>query len=400
MNKDLFLQSAPILQQIQDSGYEAYYVGGSVRDFLMGRPIHDIDITTSAAPEEIEPIFEHTIPIGKEHGTINVVYNHENYEVTTFRAEGEYKDHRRPSEVRFVRDLYQDVERRDFTINAIAMDEHFEIKDFFNGYNDIKNKVIKTVGNAEERFDEDALRILRGLRFKSQLQFQIDPATYQAMADKIADTAFLSIERIIVELRKLLEGIDAPLVYPLLNQLDFFKFVPFFKAFNTTEIKVKDPIKFELLIALLLFKEPINVSLSQLKISNDSKKAIHQFINIFKELPHIKTKKELRVFVYDYGISILSYILDMSNTLSANEVNLSHPLIFNHETLKEINQNLIIHHRSDMMVNGKDILDALDLKGGPWLKEVLRKIECAIINQEVPNKKSEIVNWVKTHVEI
>ncbi|GEP78429.1 CCA tRNA nucleotidyltransferase [Staphylococcus carnosus] len=400
MNKDLFLQAAPILQEIQDNGYEAYYVGGAVRDYLMDRPIHDIDITTSASPDEIEGIFTNTIPIGKEHGTINVVYNHENYEVTTFRAEGEYEDHRRPSEVIFVRDLYKDVERRDFTINAIAMDNQFNIKDYFNGYSDIQNKLIKTVGNPYERFNEDALRILRGLRFKSQLRFEIDSDAYKAMQEKIADTEYLSIERIIIELRKLLEGTDASIVYPLLNELQFFKYVPFFKSFNTSAIEIKDPIKLELLIAIMSFKQSSNISLSMLKISNDSKKKIQKYITLFNKLPDIKTKKALKVFVYDYGISTLSYILDMKDTLAANQIELGHPLIFNIESIDEINQNLIIRQRSDMMVNGKDILESLNQKGGPWLKDVLRNIECAIINQEIPNQKSEIINWVKTHVEI
>ncbi|KKB26261.1 CCA tRNA nucleotidyltransferase [Staphylococcus carnosus] len=400
MNKDLFLQAAPILQEIQDNGYEAYYVGGAVRDYLMDRPIHDIDITTSASPDEIEGIFTNTIPIGKEHGTINVVYNHENYEVTTFRAEDEYEDHRRPSEVIFVRDLYKDVERRDFTINAIAMDNQFNIKDYFNGYSDIQNKLIKTVGNPYERFNEDALRILRGLRFKSQLRFEIDSDAYKAMQEKIADTEYLSIERIIIELRKLLEGTDASIVYPLLNELQFFKYVPFFKSFNTSAIEIKDPIKLELLIAIMSFKQSSNISLSMLKISNDSKKKIQKYITLFNKLPDIKTKKALKVFVYDYGISTLSYILDMKDTLAANQIELGHPLIFNIESIDEINQNLIIRQRSDMMVNGKDILESLNQKGGPWLKDVLRNIECAIINQEIPNQKSEIINWVKTHVEI
>ena len=138
MTNELFESAKPILNQIQQHGYQAYFVGGSVRDYLMQRPIHDIDITTSATPDEIESIFDHTIPIGKEHGTINVVYNHENYEVTTFRAEEEYIDHRRPSDVHFVRDLYEDVQRRDFTINAIAMDTDYQTFDYFNGEDDIK----------------------------------------------------------------------------------------------------------------------------------------------------------------------------------------------------------------------------------------------------------------------
>lgn len=173
MDKSLFEQAKPILEHIQKNGFEAYYVGGSVRDYVMRRDIHDIDITTSATPDEIESIFSHTIPVGKEHGTINVVYNHENYEVTTFRAEDDYLDHRRPSGVTFVRDLYEDLQRRDFTMNAIAMDTEYQLYDYFGGQQDINNRIIRTVGLPEERFQEDALRMIRCLRFQSQLSFEI-----------------------------------------------------------------------------------------------------------------------------------------------------------------------------------------------------------------------------------
>lgn len=130
-----------------------------------------------------------------------MVYNHDNYEVTTFRAEEEYVDHRRPSDVHFVRDLYEDVQRRDFTINAIAMDTDYQTFDYFNGEDDINNGIIRTVGQPTERFEEDALRILRGLRFQSQLNFKIEHQTYNAMANQIEDIKYLSIERIIVELK-------------------------------------------------------------------------------------------------------------------------------------------------------------------------------------------------------
>lgn len=399
MNKDLFLKAAPILNQIKRHGYEAYYIGGSVRDYLMGRPIHDIDITTSADPDEIETIFEHTIPIGKEHGTINVVFNHENYEVTTYRAEGEYKDHRRPDEVFFVRDLYKDVERRDFTMNAIAMDTDFTIRDYFGGYEDIQKQRIVTVGEANERFNEDALRILRGLRFKSQLGFEIEAHTYEAMKNKMPDTRYLSIERIIVELVKLLEGKDAAEVYPMLLALDFFKYVPFFKDYDMTQVEIDEPLTLELLIAILLFKQPeVNGALAKLKISNDRKKQIQRYVQLFEQLGTLNGKKQLRVLVYDYGLSVLSYILTMQATLEKNDIPLSHPLIFNQKTIEAIYENLPIYQRSDIAINGKIILETLNRKGGPWLKEALRAIECAIINNELSNEQSEIIKWVKTNV--
>lgn len=401
MNKEEFIKAAPILHHIQSHGFEAYYIGGSVRDYLMDRPIHDIDITTSASPDEIESIFEHTIPIGKEHGTINVVYNHENYEITTYRAEGEYKDHRRPSEVFFVRDLFRDVERRDFTINAIAMNTNFEIRDYFDGYSDIQNKLIRTVGNAEERFDEDALRILRGLRFKSQLNFKIDTNTYQAMQHKISDTKFLSIERIIVEFKKLLEGKAVHSVFSLLKELNFFKYVPFFKQFDFSSIEIIEPVNLELFIAIIQYQQThVQAKLSDLKISNDSKRTIKNYLNIFELLSTIKSKKELKLLVYDYGKDVLSYILSMKETLIKNGISLSSPIIFNQKTVEEVYQQLPIHQRSEMMINGKIILEQTNQKGGPWLKTILRQIECAIINQELPNNQSEILKWVKTNVEI
>lgn len=172
MRYELFERAKPILNQIQQHGFEAYYVGGSVRDYLMGREIHDIDITTSATPDEIEDIFDKTIPIGKEHGTINVVYNDENYEVTTFRAEEDYVDHRRPSEVHFVRDLYQDVQRRDFTINAIAMDTNYNTYDYFDGEDDIKAKQIRTVGVAENALKKMHFVLFEVFAFNLSLIFK------------------------------------------------------------------------------------------------------------------------------------------------------------------------------------------------------------------------------------
>ena len=153
MTNNLFEKAKPILESLQSHDFQAYFVGGSVRDYIMNKSIHDIDITTSATPDEIESVFEKTIPIGREHGTINVVYKGEQYEVTTFRAEGEYIDHRRPNEVYFVRNLFEDVRRRDFTMNAIAMDMQYQIHDYFNGQQDIIDNIIRTVGNPSERFN-------------------------------------------------------------------------------------------------------------------------------------------------------------------------------------------------------------------------------------------------------
>ena len=178
MSHEIFEQAKPILKKIQNKGFKAYFVGGSVRDYIMQRPIHDVDITTSATPDEIESIFDKTIPVGKEHGTINVVFQNDNYEITTFRSEDEYIDHRRPSEVYFVRDLYQDVQRRDFTMNAIAMDLNYRLYDYFNGQQDINNRVIRTVGVPSERFQKTRFVSLEDYVFNHNLIFKLIQTHY------------------------------------------------------------------------------------------------------------------------------------------------------------------------------------------------------------------------------
>lgn len=162
---DVFLKALPVLQKLTTAGFEAYFVGGSVRDYLLNRTISDVDIATSAFPEEVKEIFQSTYDTGIAHGTVTVRENNEFYEVTTFRTEGTYEDFRRPSEVKFIRSLEEDLQRRDFTMNAIAMDEHFALHDPFSGQEAVKNKAIKAVGKASERFHEDALRMMRESAF-------------------------------------------------------------------------------------------------------------------------------------------------------------------------------------------------------------------------------------------
>lgn len=400
MGTELFNQAKPILEKIEQHGFEAYFVGGSVRDYLMNRPIHDIDITTSATPDEIETIFDKTIPIGREHGTINVVYQGTNYEVTTFRAEAEYVDHRRPSEVYFVRDLKEDLQRRDFTINAIVMDKNFNIYDYFDGNAALNQHIIKTVGDAKERFKEDALRILRGLRFQSQLNFTIEGDTFDAMKHQIADVEHLSIERIVVELKKLIKGQNVSQSYLNLIGLNFFNYVPFFRSLDMKQTKVNSPISFELWLAILMTVEQTNTSLSDLNISNNEKTKINQYHKIMLEMPHVSSKDQLKLFVYDYGMNTILDIIAINSILEDNNIKVASPLIFNLQSIKEIDQHLPIRSRRDLNINGGDILRITSKKSGPWLKEVLRQIENDVLTNKVPNLKDELLKWVKENVKI
>lgn len=193
-----------IIDTLDARGYEAYAVGGCVRDSILGRKPQDWDITTSAKPEQVKELFSHTIDTGIRHGTVTVMIDHEGFEVTTYRIDGEYEDARHPKEVLFTANLLEDLKRRDFTINAMAYNEKEGIVDAFNGIVDLQRGVIRCVGKAEERFSEDALRMLRAVRFAAQLGFSIEEETRQAICTLAPNIAKVSAERIQVELVKLL----------------------------------------------------------------------------------------------------------------------------------------------------------------------------------------------------
>ena len=193
-----------ILEQLNNHGFEAYVVGGCVRDSLLHRVPGDWDITTSARPEQVKAIFGHTIDTGLQHGTVTIMRDKVGYEVTTYRIDGEYEDGRHPKEVEFTSNLLEDLKRRDFTINAMAYNPKEGLVDAFEGIQDLKEKRIRCVGNALERFTEDALRILRAIRFSAQLGFSIEESTWEAIKVIAPNLIHVSKERIQVELTKLL----------------------------------------------------------------------------------------------------------------------------------------------------------------------------------------------------
>lgn len=193
-----------IIETLEAAGYEAYAVGGCVRDSLLGRVPNDWDITTSANPYETKALFKRTFDTGIKHGTISVLMDKEIYEVTTFRIDGEYEDSRHPKEVTFTRELREDLLRRDFTINAMAYNPTVGLVDLYNGVDDLNNKIIRCVGRAEDRFSEDALRIMRAVRFAAQLEFGIDKETREAIQKLAPTLSKISAERIQVELVKMM----------------------------------------------------------------------------------------------------------------------------------------------------------------------------------------------------
>ena len=185
-----------ILDILHSHGYEAYVVGGCVRDSILARTPDDWDITTSAKPEEVKKLFRRTVDTGLQHGTVTVLLGNDGYEVTTYRLDGEYEDSRHPKEVTFTSSLEEDLKRRDFTINAMAYNQEEGLVDLFGGMRDLQGKVIRAVGEPKERFTEDALRIMRAVRFSAQLGFTIDEKTYKALAELSPNLVHISAERI------------------------------------------------------------------------------------------------------------------------------------------------------------------------------------------------------------
>lgn len=261
-----------ILKKLEKSGFEAYIVGGCVRDMIMGREVHDFDITTNALPQQIIDVFadERTIPTGIKHGTVTVMHENEPFEVTTFRIDGEYSDFRRPDNVEFTSSLREDCARRDFTMNAVAMDCNGNISDFFGGIQDIEKHIIKCVGEPEQRFTEDALRILRAVRFSSVLGFDIEKNTSEYALKLRKNLGFVSSERIRSELVKLICGkncVDVMLNYrEIIGQIipemnvcfDFSQHSPYHK-YSVYEHIVRAvgnaPLDNELLRTALLFHD-------------------------------------------------------------------------------------------------------------------------------------------------
>ena len=226
-----------ILDTMHEAGYEAYIVGGCVRDVLLGRVPGDWDITTNALPQQTKKLFKRTVDTGIEHGTVTVMVGKEGYEITTYRIDGKYEDSRHPSEVTFTRDLTEDMRRRDFTINAMAYNEEEGLIDRFEGVKDLENKIIRCVGSPMERFSEDALRIMRAVRFAAQLDYEIEDETKEAIKELAPNLKNISAERIQTELVKLLLS-DHPEKLKLAYELGITKVVlpEFDKCMETPQV--------------------------------------------------------------------------------------------------------------------------------------------------------------------
>lgn len=264
-----------IITVLQKSGYEAYVVGGCVRDMLLGRLPGDWDITTSAKPEQVKALFRRTIDTGIQHGTVTIMVGRTGYEVTTYRVDGAYEDGRHPKSVEFTSDLLEDLKRRDFTINAMAYSPETGVIDAFGGMEDLQNGIIRCVGDATERFSEDALRILRAIRFSAQLGFVIEEKTRAAIRKIAPNLSKVSKERIQMEITKLLLSEHPEKIAEVFESgigeyvSETFAGLPYKEARISAEVPAEKFIRWAMLLAPAGEKRAVKV-LRELKMDNDT----------------------------------------------------------------------------------------------------------------------------------
>ncbi|MGK0554534.1 CCA tRNA nucleotidyltransferase [Macrococcus capreoli] len=386
-----------VIGVLNQHGYEAYIVGGAVRNILLGQDINDIDITTNCVPDQMITFFDRTVPVGIEHGTVLVLWHDYQFEVTTFRIDGEYSDHRRPEQVQFVSDLKSDLERRDFTINALALTESLEVIDYFDGQSDLALQQIRAVGNARSRFEEDALRMMRAIRFQSVLDFDIEVQTMDAIHQFAHTIEFVSIERIITEMKKLVLGKGIHSALHIFYQ-SMFVHVPFFKAIkaNTVQYQLHHPTDFNTYVAYIIFNEAqigtdLLSEITHLKLSNQEKKHIKDCIEILKYFHNPKIS--LQRFVYSYDADLIQNVIKL---IQAEELDFIG--IVDYEEIMNVAQQLPIQSRDDLQINGHTLMMYLNKQPGPWLKALINTIEVEVIEGRLLNQQETILEWAKQHV--
>ena len=375
---DLIAAGQYVLKKLCESGYEAYFIGGMVRDQWLGRPIYDIDITTSAKPDVVQSLFEQTLDIGKAHGTITVMIEKLPIEVTTYRVESDYSDYRHPNQLAFTTSLYEDLLRRDFTINAIAKNLEGQLYDPLNGLEDLKHKRLRAVGQASLRFKEDPLRMLRALRFVSKLEFQLEKETYLGIQEQRHLLKHLAKERVKKELTGLMEGParNQGLTYGFTTGV-FEEFEDFshLKKYETYSFKPLDQGLDYFVLAGLETKD-IQAFLNRWPLSKEEKK----LIKLMKEL--VEAPKCQAYIQYRFGMKA-AHLYHRVTAFLQQEVNAFVPC------------ELVIRSRKDLDIRAAEVLQLSSRPKGPWLGQLLEQIEFEVITGQLMNEKLAILEFVK-----
>lgn len=393
-----------VLSKLKENGYQAYVVGGAVRDFLMGKTPHDYDLTSDALPSQISDVFkdfyqEHS---GEKHGTIRVIIDHKPIEITTFRCDEGYTDYRRPDNVEFVKDVYIDSKRRDFSINAFY---YFEghIYDFHEGLEDLNNKVIKTIGNPSTRFHEDALRILRAIRFSAKLGYEIESKTKTALLDCKEELNLIAKERILTELKE------------ISSTSNFFRdikeYFPIFKLIIPCLDKIGNSIDDIYNFDTKSYGDYI-ASLSALfslrEINNDFMpwrlfiKMDNESINAIKNLIKLKDINFNNSFDDDYinGLILLSKPVDI-NVFKNYLINLYNLKRFKNDDIDSILNRVDIlsqgntpYSLKDLEIDGNDLLK-LGIEKNQYFKEILNEVLLRCNQGNLNNNRNEEIEFVK-----
>ena len=393
-----------VLSKLKENGYQAYVVGGAVRDFLMGKTPHDYDLTSDALPSQISDVFkdfyqEHS---GEKHGTIRVIVDHKPIEITTFRCDEGYTDYRRPDNVEFVKDVYIDSKRRDFSINAFYYSEG-HIYDFHEGLEDLNNKVIKTIGNPSARFHEDALRILRAIRFSAKLGYEIESKTKTALLDCKEELNLIAKERILIELKE------------ISSTSNFFRdikeYFPIFKLIIPCLDKIGNSIDDIYNFDTKSYGDYI-VSLSALfslrEINNDFMpwklfiKMDNESINAIKTLIKLKDINFNNSFDDDYinGLILLSKPVDI-NVFKNYLINLYNLKRFKNDDIDSILNRVDIlsegntpYSLKDLEIDGNDLLK-LGIEKNQYFKEILNEVLLRCNQGDLNNNRNEEIEFVK-----
>ncbi|RWZ60288.1 CCA tRNA nucleotidyltransferase [Halobacillus fulvus] len=389
--KDAFSRAFEIIETIEGHGGQAYIVGGSVRDYLSERPIGDIDIATSLLPEQVQQIFDKVIPIGIEHGTVMVRHRSESYEVTTFRKEEGYEDYRHPDHVRFVSKIEDDLARRDFTMNAMAMDRHGEVTDPYGGRDDLIAGKIRAVGDPRERFEEDPLRMLRAVRFASQLQFDIEANTFEAIQQKAHLLKHIAVERVAVETEKLYKGIGYKAGIRFMIETNLMKQLPVFRDYTAERLPVPEVRLHswsEMLAFYLILDNGIELKdwVKQWKLSNAIKRESETLILCMRMYINQEVSPWL---LYNLPDSFIAPFVRVMKALKYLDV----PGV---EDIQNRKRQLPVQDKNDITFQAQDLLRLYEGKErGPWIASTLRRIEQAVVEQRVPNDYEKIKEWVK-----
>lgn len=389
-----------IIDILTQNGYEAYAVGGCVRDSILGRVPGDWDITTSALPQQVKALFRRTIDTGIQHGTVTIMLGKNGYEVTTYRIDGKYEDSRHPESVEFTPNLEEDLKRRDFTINAMAYNAENGVVDIFGGIDDIRNRIIRCVGNAHDRFTEDALRILRAVRFSAQLGFEIDKATKDAARELAPTLVKISRERIHTELNKLLLS-DNPDYFSVVYELGVMKvIISELEGVNSGDIdrlkvliKRTKPCLPERYAALLsvIGKDKTRAVLKGLKLDNATISMAVKLVEYLGITPAL-TEPQMRHYINEVGKEDALRVIDFNLSFADESM---------HEEYTDM-RKLCAHvlERGDctslkeLDVTGKDLVDA-GFEAGKQLGELLNSLLTEVLDNPSLNDRNYLLGRAK-----